>query len=900
MTSRLLFALEEAARKAAPKTAPGGAATPTAGATPSVPAATSTSKAPSVGLAQASKVTAKVAVPSSNLDTRTTQVEHVLDNMLASHGTGMLLTGGTGIGKTTFIKDLGRLLGMPVFLVEAPHVTEEHVINIPFISFDNSTPNGKASSINVTAGGYRVQLAKSYLAVRLHQARAVPDAQLLNSMHSASANLQKLWENLGGTPDDIPEEIVQLRKKYKVILFLDEFFRSTTANVRNILRGILNQMIGEDRLPAGTYVIYASNMVDTSGSLEPVSLHTDFKELEYTPPTKDEFMHFFVSKFEKDTEVPLKPEVVNAFAAALKDKHIAYDDVASEIRTSPRRWEQIMLYVNSNVPVQSEKDARALLSNVAAQFQYGNANSDLLDFTMNIVKKIIAATSGEEMAQISPLAKTDWHDTLMHQIQTKMKLGERRTYVPLVAGLPGIGKTSQMVEVAQELNMLLISIECTTLLPEDITGIAIPKKEDDGMAVQFSEPKLYMRIMKEIAEDTSAYMSDPNVSKERKTAFAKQPYKYLIFFDEFNRVENPNVFNSLRRLILEKSFNDEVKLPEDALVVAAMNPYDKATMELTGHMRDAMDYIDTAPHWGRMLNYLKNIAENKPELKDAPTKAKEVAFDVIRSFGEKFGLKTATADIPGAARQFYINYNPEGKATDNFVYLSPREYSTMFQDVVMGLRRRIRKGLSSGTEQYVEEIASAIYEKMRHTLNFVFKHKHEVDSPQFMKLFRSWLTQQCQKYLEKQRTLATFEEMLDTVMTDHSKHLRSDPDFVNYANNFNRNKFEEDISNYLDKMLSQAKRPVDVALKRAYPNKRLEAAKMTAAENLINQYEYMENELLMAADAHNLSNDFRDAVRNLRFTLGKKLDALVLTPEEFTLVYNYLNKLSHEHVKGMR
>jgi hypothetical protein len=98
-------------------------------------------------------------------------------------------------------------------------------------------------------------------------------------------------------------------------------------------------------------------------------------------------------------------------------------------------------------------------------------------------------------------------------------------------------------------------------------------------------------------------------------------------------------------------------------------------------------------------------------------------------------------------------------------------------------------------------------------------------------------------------------------------------------------------------MLSQAKRPVDVALKRAYPNKKLEAAKMTAAENLINQYEYLENELLMAADAHNLSNDFRDAIRNLRTKLGMKLGVLNLTPEEFGQIIAYINELSKKELR---
>jgi MoxR-like ATPase len=835
-------------------------------------------------ITKAAQAPKKVQVAGSNLETRTHQLEQVIDNMDVSHGTGLLLAGATGIGKTTFVKQLGKLMGMPVILVEAPHITEEHLINIPFIVFDPVSKMGHTQSVNVSAQNFHVQLGQSHLASELAHKKAVPDQTLINMMRGADANLKKLWQNMGGDDVTIPPEVAEVRSRYRVILFLDEYFRQTSANVRNILRGILNGRIGNDRIPAGTYVIYASNLTDVGGTIEDIPLNADFKKMEYVPPTKAEFMHYLTSKFEADTSTALKPEVIQAFDEALTDAHISYDDVSTEIRTSPRRWEQILLYVNVSVPVSDAKQAAALMANVKAQFQQGAEVSSLYKITEAAVRKIIAATSGEVFAEEKPLSPKDWRDTLQHQVETKIKLGDSRAYIPVVAGLPGIGKTAQAADVAQKLNMLMIHVDCSTLSVDEITGIPVPKQDGHKMSVQFSEPALYQKIQNEIAEDTEAYMADPAVSAERKKAFESQPYKYLIFFDELNRVKSANVFNSLRRVVLEKSFNDQVKLPAESIVIAAMNPYDKGTVELTGHLKDATDYIDTAPDWDATVKYWENAVLPSGKFAKRTEQSKTVSLDVVKAFADTFATKKPMPGHDAASRKFFI------KMGDETIYISPREYTTMLQDLIAGVDRVVRKAVGMESDEYQQALYEAVWTKMNSTLSWIMD-KHQIDSPQFMGMVQGWLKDYSAKFLIKTRQAAALEDMLDIVMQDPSKHLKDDLDFVNYVNNFELNQFAEDFENYLNKLFKSEKRPGDAMLTLSHPKKTMTNGKVTSTGDNISKVYYLVNELRQAAQAHNLSADMVDRMEQSVLTAVGDLVGKDISDEDFMIMLDAIHEI---------
>jgi MoxR-like ATPase len=853
--------------------------------------------APATTTTRAAQVAQRVQVASSGLDTRTRQLEQVMDNMLLKHGTGLMLAGATGIGKTTFVKQMGKLLGLPVILVEAPHITEEHLINIPFIVFEPVSKTGHAQSVNVNAQNFHVQLGQSHLAAELAHKKPVPDATLISMMRGADANLRQLWHNMGGDEKTIPPEVAEARSEYRVILFLDEYFRQTSANVRNILRGILNGRIGNDRIPAGTYVIYASNLTDVGQTIEEIPLNADFKKMEYQPPTKAEFMHYLTSKFEKDTGVPLKPEVIQAFDEVLKDEHISYDDANTEIRTSPRRWEQIMLYVNASVPVKDSKDAAALMANVKAQFQQGEAVSSLHKITEEAVRKIITATGGESYADAKALAPKSWRDILQHQIETKIKLGDTRTYIPVIAGLPGIGKTAQAADVAQKMNMLMIHIDCSTLSVDEITGIPVPKQDGHKMAVQFSEPALYQKIMNEIEEDTAAYMADPSISSEKKKAFENAPYKYIIFFDELNRVKSANVFNSLRRVVLEKSFNDQTHLPAESIVIAAMNPYDKGTVELTGHLKDATDYIDTAPDWDAAVQYWENVVLPSAKLKRFSQQSKEIALDVVKAFVNTYTYKkgTKTDGVDEDHRRFTI------KVGDEKLYVSPREYTTMLQELVAGVDRVVRKAAGMESDEYQQALYKAVWTRMKSTLSWIMD-KHQIDSPQFMGdgkdedlggvpgEIQRWLKAYSAKFLIKTRAAATLEEMLDKVLMDPTQHLMNEAGFVNYMNSFDLNKFAEDFENYLAKLVDGEQRAIDVLLANTHNKKVVQDGKLRLTKDMISKLEYVINELRTAAQVHNLSADLEDRMEQSVSTLVGGL-AGKLSEQELTATLDKIHEI---------
>jgi MoxR-like ATPase len=817
-----------------------------------------------------------VDVPVSSNSTRIRTAKQIMRNMEVSHGTGMILAGGTGIGKTTFVEQMGRLLGMPVITIEAPHVSEEHLINIPFVIFDPATGRKTKGSDSMPASAnmnFSVKMARSYLATQLNKMQQTPDQQYLKGITRQTPDFHDLYTQLGGDANTIPPKVAALRAKgYRAILFLDEYFRQTSANVRNILRNILNKRIGNDVIPAGVYVIFASNMSDVGATLEPIASNVNMKKANFHAPTKAEWFRYFIGKFQKDQHVKLKPEVVNAFYHELSDQHIAFDDLSNNVRTSPRRWQELLLYINANVPVKSEQDAKSLLANIRANFQTETGTSNLLEFVTKIVQDIIVKTSGEEYANTQPADTGDWRRTLDQQIATKIKLGDTRKYIPVVMGLPGIGKTKAMADIATKNNLRLIDISCDTLNAEDVTGIPLQQAAGKDIELKFSEPPLHMLIEQKKAEADAAFAA--HASAEQQRAWHSQKIKYIIFFDEFNRVNNQNVFNALRRVILEKTFNENYSLPEGSMVVAAMNPTDVGTVELTGHMKDTIDMIDTHPDWQSFSEFVNSAAESDSSLTGYSTQSKSIARQVFDGFVKTFAIKRVSADsnIPVGARQFYI-----AMGGDENMYVQPREYWTMFVDLVAAVEESVEE-FSADEQTNKKLLYQSIKESMDSTLEFIMdKHKMDSSDPlqggKWLNTMHNWLQQQMPKFMVKRRTAATLATMLDHVFANPTSHLAEDPNFINYAKNFELNKFTEDADNYFETLVKREKARYIALSKNAVTKKQIRDGIISLENDLISKFEFVVNEIKMATHIHKLSGDITDALQNsITTSLGTLID----------------------------
>lgn len=813
-------------------------------------------------------------VKSVNYDKKIEILEHIFSNMrMKQQGlvrSGYLLGGDPGVGKTSFIRDMAVLIGMELIVIEIPHLVEEHIINIPFIVFNPANEKEQSLNAKFTGADFDVQLAKSNLFMKISDAKKVPDAQHLKNIYK-SEEMSKIWEGLGGDKDKIPDEIKKIRSNFDCILFLDEYFRETSTNIRNMLRGVLNGNIGSHDIPKNVYVIYASNLDDEG--VEGIPLNKEFRLIDFEAPNKEEWFGYLVSKFNKDEKVKLDDKIIQKFWKLLEEEHLSHKDAEADVRASPRRWEQLLLYINSSLPAKSQKEAQALMTNVKHNFRnyLTGAHHALADKVLKAVSELIKDTSDISVG-VSEISKdTEWRDTLKHQIEQKIKQGKHRKYIPVVSGLPGIGKTQHMTKVALELNLVLVDIKVEGMSPEEVIGVPLSKTTGAGkttdIEVKFSKPPLYTKIMKLCTEGEKHFKErlEQNFSaaeaKDRYEKFKKSDYKYLIFFDELNRA-SVKVFNSLRRVLLEKSFGDGNDLPEGSVLVAAINPSDKANVtELTHHMRDVVDIIPASVSWSKFeAEHLDKI-----EIEDLKEpESTEVVKEVFVKFVDKFRVK-GTHALPEADPQFYLNIGTTP------IYVSPREYSDLFVSTVDEFDRVLHRNMGKFNEDEEDAakidgvLREALYKSFSHTLNAIFK-KHEVDSPEFMKDLHQWFKSSDDinvgDVFKKKVQVVDFEQIVEPVFNDPKKDLYDDIEFIAYLNNVDHLKFKEDLQEFITKKLeSDEKNELGVLRKKDTPKKTLVKEKIKYEKEEVTKLEHFVREIVHAIKVHKLPNDMYEMIK---------------------------------------
>lgn len=710
-------------------------------------------------------------------------VEEILDHShmkteYGHHGS-ILLAGDPGIGKTTFVKTLSELFGMQLVTIEIPHVSEEHLINIPFIMFDPETTQQKTDKIQLepTANadhekgtGYRLVLAHSNLYTLINRATKVPDAKYLHHInHVANPHIKELFTELGGDEKTIPDQIQHARENHNVILFLDEYWRQTSMRIRNVLREMLNNNIGTHKIPDDVYIIYASNMRD-AGGLEPQPPNAQFRTIEFRPPKAKEWFNWLKSEF-KDKghqHLDLKPEVVKAFedgipdvddpkkiVPPITDEDISHTDPSSQVRTSPRRWAQLIMYVNTAFPPANHEDAKSLLHNVKNYFIHyatEDYSEALRDKVAMIVSNLIKTHT--DLKQTKPTDKnddSDWRTSFDHYIEQYKRSAGARKHVPVVSGPPGIGKTMFAAQIAAKHGLRLIEVPASGLASEDIIGMPLPgKKTDKDISVRFSIPKLHKLIMDKIEKEDHDYIESLKGDKDKITAYKNQRWKYLVFFDEINTVGDDKTFNALRRVILEKNFGPsddkdsdgkhvDLVLPKEAIVFAALNPEGSHTREITDHFRDVIDIIPAKANWEHTKKWLESKTfESKKGVKISQ-QVKDVGMAIMEEMINKF--KTKDPAVHKNLQPFTFDI---GSAT---LQISPREYSDMYIHLVHVLDvnvTRLLKKLQSDDALTPEKIRSELDDKIARSLegsinNSFYRETFVAERDEFAKQLPMWI-----------------------------------------------------------------------------------------------------------------------------------------------------------------
>jgi MoxR-like ATPase len=744
----------------------------------------------------------------------------VVDNMLSRAKKRIMIGGATGLGKSSFVKQFAKVFGFPSIIVEIPHVVEEQMINIPFVIFDK---NGQSSQGYDTLAPQkegtapRVELGTSYLATKLAQLTKLTDREYTAKINTYDSSLKGLIKQF---EEQNPGTIAKVRQRYNRILFLDEYFRQTTPAIRNILRNVLNDRIGNDVVPPGTYVMYASNLEDVAGSIDVQSAHTTFLQKKFKAPTKSQWLQYTINQI-LEKNINVKQDVVDAFDQALGDEHVSYNDLNLEIRISPRRWSDIFVYINNAFPFKSPDELGILKTTIKRQFQSDKGETSDLYNVVDAMLARLATKSNIDPKKVKDVSPEKWRQILAQQVMTVVETQGLKKYIPVIQGLPGVGKTA-IGETFEEppYNMRFIPILATTLSRDSVVGIPLPDQEDKKIGVEFAKPELAILIEDQIKVANESYfqeLQDLEKSGELngKTArqvyqeFQNQSYKYMIFIDEINRVKDVAIFNSLRRLILEKEFNDQYKLPKGSVVIAAMNPSDLGTIPMTAHFRDAIDLIDVEPNWRDTVAFIKNLVI--PDLKrsnNSSDMALNTALQIVEEFPINFALSRRRA-----AKEFYISIGG-----DEEIYLSPRDYDNLYKELVEGINRvteslklRIQKGKKFAPEEINSEIIKVAFNKFETTFDDLFYKAGMETPPGWNARMSKFLQDTVNVSMQMKTTQVGLTSLLNDVISDTTK-LTDDIDFDNYMTKYSPAIFQKEFEEYLSQMFKnsdQIEEPVE-------------------------------------------------------------------------------------------
>ena len=495
-----------------------------------------------------------------------------------------------------------------------------------------------------------------------------------------------------------------------------------SVRIQNLFRTILNGNIGSTKIPPNVYIIYASNTDNTDGSLDDIPTNHQFEKVKFDKPDKDEFLRYIADKFADDsedsdkTEPIVKTDVYNAFAEVLTDDDLGGKD-ENDNRISPRRWEEIMKLVSASLPVNDVQEARALLTVFKENFS--NYEDETIQQTYfkyeKVLKKLIGDTSGISN-DLVPFTKKDWKHSLDSELNIKLKLGSARKYSPVISGTPGIGKTTIIRDIAEKRKLKLIEIDASTLNTDDTMGLTTPTEKNGVLTTTFTKPPLLKRILE-------GY--DPELKKD-----SDQKYTHLLFLDELSRTK-PQVFNVLRALLLENKVGT-YSIPDDIMIISAMNPHDKGTNLLTDHMKDVVDVIQSEADYFGVMDYLKDSDIVKNVNKTFKSDISTPLFGVMDRLVDILGSDTDTDDNEISdlnTRKFYWT---DGM---NVIYVSAREMDDMLLGSLTDLYNSytiLGEEFDFSSDEKLMEFTNnyydIVFEKISNFISFIVEEKFKLEN----------------------------------------------------------------------------------------------------------------------------------------------------------------------------
>jgi hypothetical protein len=242
------------------------------------------------------------------------------------------------------------------------------------------------------------------------------------------------------------------------------------------------------------------------------------------------------------------------------------------------------------------------------------------------------------------------------------------------------------------------------------------------------------------------------------------------------------------------------------------------------------------------------------DLSEYSDDAKDVALEVLNAFVDTFSVKMVDDKHTQENKKFYISWSD---TDEQGMYISPREYTTMFQEMVAGIEDAVdeNKGIHD-VEELVKPVTAELDKSIESTLSWIMD-KQDIDSPQFLNSVKDWLEGKTReiilKAFTKKRASASLAGILAGVLEDRpNANLKDDGDFINYINNFQLNQFTEDFNNFLVDLIDQKKEKLAMLTAKTHNAKVLMDDRVKMLEETVNELVYIVREVVIACKIHKL------------------------------------------------